>query len=84
MNTPVLKVTKNATARLSIGPPYKPVVRVQFRKDKDHVNLGLTLVGVGGEMCTDMNIRGNRPARPQLTITTPDGKVVERGSFEYG
>jgi hypothetical protein len=31
-----------------------------------------------------MSIGGGRPPKPEFTITDPDGKAVESGSFEYG
>jgi hypothetical protein len=84
MNAPLLQVTSDATTTLPIGPPYRPEVRAQFRKGTGEVSLGMTLVGVGGEICTDMNVRGKRPGSPKLTITTTAGDVVERGFFKYG
>jgi hypothetical protein len=29
-------------------------------------------------------VDNSRPGKPKFTITDPDGKVVQEGSFEYG
>jgi len=47
-------------------------------------SLGLSLVGVGGEVCSNLMVDGGRPAKPAFTIADPDGKVVQSGNFEYG
>jgi hypothetical protein len=44
----------------------------------------MSLVGIGGEVCSNLIVDGGRPGKPAFTITDPDGKVVERGTFEYG
>ena len=41
-------------------------------------------MGSAGEVCTNMMVDGDRPSKPEFTITDPKGKVVEQGSFEYG
>ena len=81
-----VKVGKGKTVELPFGPPYRPVVSVQFTVNQKtrQVRLGLSLVGVGDEACTDMRINGRRPDKPKFTITTKDGKEVESGAFEYG
>ena len=46
--------------------------------------LEMSLVGVSGEVCTNMMVKGGRPGKPEFTITDPKGKVVQEGNFEYG
>jgi hypothetical protein len=48
------------------------------------ISLEMSLVGSAGEVCTNLMLSGGRPPKPQFTITDPDGKVVQQGSFEYG
>ena len=79
-----IQVRKGQTVVLPFGPPYKPVVSVDYAQGGGMVRLGLTLVGASGERCTDMMIRGGRPSNPQFTIRNPKGDVVQRGQFEYG
>jgi hypothetical protein len=79
-----IEVRKGQTVALPFGPPYKPVVRVDFAQSPELVRLGMTLVGSAGERCSDMMVRGSRPSRPDFTISNPKGEIVYRGSFEYG
>ncbi len=44
----------------------------------------LTLVGSGGEVCTNLMVEAGRPPKPEFTITGPKGEEVQRGNFEYG
>ncbi len=79
-----VEVRKGQTVALPFGPPYKPVVRVDNPQGPQQVRLGMTLVGLAGERCTDMMVRGGRPSKPEFTVSNPKGEVVYRGSFEYG
>jgi hypothetical protein len=80
---PAVEVRAGETAELKFGPPYTPKVSGSIQQG-DQVALGLSLVGVGGEVCSNMMVDGGRPGRPEFKITDPDGKVVQSGSFEYG
>ena len=81
-------VRQGQTVEFPFGPPYKPAVIGQSFGAPDgkaqQLYLRLTLVGIGGEECTNMEIKGNRPGKPEFTITDPDKKVVQQGTFEYG
>ena len=77
-------VRKGETVVLPFGPPYKPVVRVDYSQGTGQVRLGMTLFGSAGERCTDMMVQGNRPSKPAFTISNPKGEVVYRGNFDYG
>jgi len=77
-------VAKDATVELPFGPPYRPMVSVQYRSGKDQVQLGLSIVGRADEVCTDLTVDGTNPPKPELTISTEDGKEVVTGNFEYG
>ncbi|MBN1908728.1 MAG: hypothetical protein JW818_03230 [Pirellulales bacterium] len=79
-----VKVVEGETIELPFGGPYKPVVDVQYRSGQNSVSLGLTLTGIVGESCSDMEINGRQPAEPTFIITTADGKEVATGKFEYG
>jgi hypothetical protein len=77
-------VRTGATVELPFGPPYKPVVRADYAQGDGQVQLGLRLVGITGEQCTDMTVQGSRPPAPQFKITDPKGEVVYQGVFKYG
>ena len=82
-----VKVVKGETVVLPFGPPYKPVVTADFFENdskREVLSLGLTLVGSAGEVCDEMTVKGGRPSKPKFTITDAKGKVIEKGSFEYG
>ncbi len=79
-----VEVKKDETVKLPFGPPYRPEVDVQYRSGADQVSLGMSLVGSAGEICTSMYVNGNRPGKPQFTITDPEGEKVAEGAFEYG
>ncbi|MBN2021878.1 MAG: hypothetical protein JW809_03715 [Pirellulales bacterium] len=80
-------VAAGKTVALPFGPPYEPVVTAVLRKGKEGEPLaaiGLTLLGAGGDRCTGLSLRGERPEKPTFVITTEDGKEVASGNFEYG
>jgi len=77
-------VRAGEAAALYFGPPYKPVVNIDYAST-DRVQLGMSLVGSAGERCTNLLVDGTRPAtKPEFTIRDPQGKVVQQGAFEYG
>lgn len=84
MDYKAVEVKEGETAELPFGPPYHPAVDVQYRQGANLVSLGLSLIGVAGEICSDMKIKGKRPDKPTFTITTADGDEVAEGKFEYG
>lgn len=84
-------IRKGETVELPFGPPYTPTVTGMYYgvpnsdgKAEKQLSLAMSLVGIGGEECTNMTIKGSRPGKPEFTITGPDGKVVQEGNFEYG
>ena len=80
-----VKVTSGKTTRLPFGPPYRPVVSVEYiDPENGEASLGITLVGTAGEECDYVLIKDRRPGKPKFTITTEDGKKVAGGTFEYG
>jgi hypothetical protein len=83
MACPTVQVRAGETVTLPFGPPYKPVVTA-FPMDAKQARLQLSLVGAAGEACNNLLVNGGRPPKPQFTIKTPKGEVVQSGSFEYG
>jgi hypothetical protein len=81
--TPPLEIRQATSAKLTVGPPYRPVVRT-FTSGKDAVQLQLSIVGAAGETCTNMRLGNGRPPAPEFTIFDPKGAVVQRGQFSYG
>lgn len=83
---PAVEVREGETAELRFGAPYTPRVLASgpIPPKGGAVSLGMSLVGVGGEVCSNLVVAGGRPGKPEFTITDPDGKVVQRGNFEYG
>jgi hypothetical protein len=79
-----VRVRNGQTVPLPFGPPYKPVVEAAPQPGGEVASLGMSLVGSAGEICTDLMVDGGRPKAPDFTITTTDGKEVQRGNFEYG
>jgi hypothetical protein len=77
------EVRAGETTQLRFGPPYTPKVTSSYLQG-DRLSLGLSLVGVGGEVCSNLIVNGGRPPKPTFTITDPEGKVVASGNFEYG
>lgn len=84
VNYKAVEVIEGETVELPFGPPYRPMVDVQYRQGTNVVSLGMSLVGVADEICTDMKIRGNKPGKPKFTIATAGGETVDEGVFEYG
>jgi hypothetical protein len=79
------EVKEGKTAVIPFGPPFKPVVRaVPPRRGGGEVQLELSLVGAGGESCSDMRVNGDRPEPPTFTISTPRGREVDSGKFKFG
>lgn len=78
-----VRVRKGETVAFPFGPPYKPLVKVEYASGAE-ARLELLLVGAAGEICSNLMVRGDRPDAPEFTITDPNGKVVEQGRFKYG
>ena len=66
---------------------FRPAVQAErdgLSMDGKTARLQLSLVGAAGEACNNLLVQGGRPPKPQFTIKTPKGDVVQSGSFEYG
>jgi hypothetical protein len=82
-----VKVREGETVEFPFGPPYKPLVTLDYIQNLNNAKqaqLGMSLVGSVGEMVTNMMVGGSRPAKPEFTIKDPKGEVVQTGNFEYG
>ncbi len=80
-NEPVI-VHADQTTTLKFGPPYRLQINPFF--DPGEVELCLVLRGANGEVVHDLTVNDKLPDEPVLTITDPQGDVVETGRFEYG
>ncbi len=79
-----VEVRKGQTVPMPFGPPYKPTVTGSFRRSGGTASLSLSLVGSGGEVCSNLVVNGGRPKAPEFTISTADDEEVAGGKFEYG
>ncbi len=81
--SPETAVKKGETAKLPFGPPWRASVSLA-RGQGNNVSLWLTILGTGGERCTDLWVKGARPPKPQFVVKDKDDKIVYKGNFEYG
>ena len=80
-----VKVVKDKTVKMPFGPPYAPKVDTPtIRAGQTTVPLSMSLVGIGGEICSSLRVKGSQPSAPEFTISTPDGEEVAAGKFKYG
>jgi len=76
-------VQPGQTTSLKVGAPLTPKFEVSWRGDT--ALIGFSLAGVGGETYeAGGQLGGNRQPPPDLKIINREGKVLERGTFEYG
>lgn len=79
---PEVEVSSGATVEMPFGAPYS--FRVTASPRGDTCSLSLSFLGAGGEICDTMLVNGNYPPEPNFVIATAKGKVIERGTFEFG
>ena len=80
-----VQVVEGETAEMRFGPPCLPTVAAQnLQPGMRTLSLGMSLVGTGGEVCSNLLVKGNRPGAPEFTISTKDGEEVAAGKFKYG
>jgi hypothetical protein len=84
IDVPIIRVREGKTSLLKFGPPYKPYVTARSTGNGQEVRLEMSLLGAGGEVCTNVNVYGERPAKPLFQILNAKGEVVARGQFEFG
>jgi hypothetical protein len=77
-----LEIVQGRTIEFPFGPPFRPVVTPTDRSDRRTVELELSLIGTGGERCTSLTVDG-QPADAWLTVTTPDGRLVDHGKYAW-
>lgn len=69
---------------MRFGPPYIAAVAGANLHKGMTTSLEMSLVGIGGEVCTSLIVNGSRPSAPEFTISTKDGEEVAAGKFQYG
>lgn len=80
-----VKVVEGKTTEMPFGPPYTPKVSVEtIQTGQSAISLGMSLVGIGGEVCSGLTINGKTPSAPEFTISTKAGEEVATGTFKYG
>jgi len=85
--SPTTTVVAGKTVHIPFGPPYRALVTVgdrRYPRTDGKVELAMILVGSASEVCTSAYVDGAMPPQPTFSIAAPDGKIVQRGSFEYG
>jgi len=78
-----VNVEKGGTTELPFGPPFRGVVTAA-RAEGGKLGLSLSVVGQGGEQCSNFLVGGKKPPAPLFEIRDENGKVVYGGKFEYG
>lgn len=86
---PITKVREGQNSLLAFGAPFRPVVEVassisRLSFGRSEVRLAMKLVGSVGEICSNLTVNDRTPKEPIFVITTRQGKIIERGNFEYG
>jgi hypothetical protein len=71
------------TTALKVGAPLTPKFEVSWRGDTAYI--GFSMAGVGGETYEPGGrMGGKRQQPPDFKVFNRDGKILERGTFEYG
>jgi hypothetical protein len=78
-----VEIQAGETTPMPFGPPYKPIVKAT-RRSGNTVQLSMSLVGSGGDVCTNLLVNGGRPSAPEFTILGPDDDEVYQGKFKFG
>ncbi|MBU1910229.1 MAG: hypothetical protein KJ726_09295 [Verrucomicrobia bacterium] len=96
--TPV-EVGADLKPEIVFGEPFRPVVEVPnwsgARRSGGSLRLNFEIYGAGGESVDEVSLlsgtsslalakRSSRPKEPAYIILTPEGELVDRGTFEYG
>jgi len=78
-----ISIQPGQTTALKVGAPLTPKFQVTWSGDT--ANIGFSLCGAGGEIYeAGGHLGGNRQPPPDFKILNREGKVLERGTFEYG
>ncbi|MBP7829232.1 MAG: hypothetical protein KA248_04870 [Kiritimatiellae bacterium] len=97
---PPAEVGADRKGELVFGEPFRPVVEIPewsraVKSGGRPVRMSFEIYGAGNELVYDVSLvsgrsalaMGRRSVRPKeatYTIATPDGELVQRGTFEYG
>jgi hypothetical protein len=94
-----VEVGADLKPEIVFGEPFRPVVEVPSgsgaRRSGGSVRLNFEIYGAGGESVDEVSLlsgtssmalakRSSRPREPAYIILTPEGELVDRGTFEYG
>ena len=79
-----IEVRKGRPVELPFGPPYRSSVTVAGKDRAGQTLLSLSLIGAGGEACTNLLVNRRLPVNPKFSISDPSGNVVEEGRFKFG
>ena len=78
-----IKVEKDKTTTLKLGPPF--VVKAGVQRRRGVVSIGYTLIGQSGVHWQENTMAlGKAPKPPSLKIVDENGKILASGKFEYG
>lgn len=80
--TPV-SVRRGQTVVFPFGPPLRPIAKVTHLIGQNEAGLVSFMLGTAGESCAPLVVQG-RLSEPEMTISTPAGRVVVRDKFRYG
>jgi hypothetical protein len=94
-----VEVGADRKPEIVFGEPFRPVIELpewaRATRSGRPVRLNFEVYGAGGETVSEVSLlsgtsslplarRNSRPKEPAYTISTPEGELVQRGTFEYG
>ena len=77
-----INVRKDATVELPFGPPYKTTVTTYQGRDAKQAQIQLSLIGAGGEACSEPDGRGTAAQGAQAHDQEPERRGRRAGHLE--